>query len=74
MMSDGQGHDQLAKFDGFSLTLNVTAGEADKLFAGLSEGGKVHVPLCETFFAEKFGMCADKFGVSWLLLTAKKQE
>jgi|SoiMethySBSTD1v2_1073268.scaffolds.fasta_scaffold3085506_1 PhnB protein len=74
MMSDGQGHDELANFDGFSLTLNVTPGEADKLFAGLSEGGKVQLPLCETFFADKFGMCADKFGVSWLLLAAKKQE
>jgi PhnB protein len=72
MMSDGRCEGELPKFDGVSLTINVTPDEADKIFADLSEGGKVELPLCETFFAEKFGMVADKFGVPWLLLAAKK--
>ena len=72
MFSDGCGVGDAPKFDGMALTLNVSAAEADKLFAALSEGGQVQMPLCETFFAEKFGMLADKFGVSWMVLAAKK--
>ena len=55
------------------VALNVTADEADKIFAALGEGGQVQMPLSETFFADKFGMLADKFGVSWMLLAAKPQ-
>ena len=72
MMSDGRCQGEAPKFDGFTLTLNVSAAEADKLFAALSEGGQVQMPLTPTFFAEKFGMVADKFGVSWMILAAKK--
>jgi PhnB protein len=71
MMSDGRCDGELPKFDGISLTLNVESGEAETIFSGLGEGGQVQMPLCETFFADKFGMVADKFGVSWLLLAAK---
>ena len=53
-----------AEFKGFSLSLAVkTEGEADKLFAALSEGGQVTQPLIKTFFSPKFGMLQDKFGV-----------
>ena len=72
MMSDGRCDGEFPKFDGVSMTLNVEPGEAETIFNGLSEGGRVEVPLCETFFADKFGMVADKFGVSWLILAAKK--
>ena len=72
MMSDGQGVGELPKFDGVTLTLNVSAAEADTIFNALSEGGKVQLPLCETFFADKFGMVADKFNVPWMVLAAKK--
>jgi PhnB protein len=71
MMSDGRSEGEEGKFDGFTLTLNVKADEADKIFAGLGEGGQVQMPLTETFFADKFGMLADKFGVSWMVLAAK---
>jgi PhnB protein len=74
MVSDGRGYGQ-PKFDGFNLTLNVAnAAEANKLFAALSEGGQVQMPLMETFFAESFGMLADKFGVAWMILAAKKNQ
>jgi PhnB protein len=74
MMSDGRCQGDVPKFDGFALTLNVTADEADKLFAALGEGGQVQMPLTPTFFADKFGMVADKFGVSWMILAAKKEQ
>jgi PhnB protein len=73
MASDGRCQGQ-PQFEGFSLTLNVAnAAEADKLFAALGEGGQAQMPLTETFFAERFGMVADKFGVSWMVLAAKKK-
>jgi PhnB protein len=72
MMSDGQCQGGLPKFDGISLTINASPAEAEKIFNALGDGGQVQMPLCETFFAEKFGMVADKFGVTWLLLAAKK--
>lgn len=61
------------KFEGFSLTLNVAdAAEAEKVFAALGEGGKAEQPLIETFFAHRFGMVTDKFGISWMILAEKK--
>jgi PhnB protein len=33
----------------------------------LSEGGQVQVPLTKTFFSPRFGMLADRFGVSWMV-------
>lgn len=40
--------------------------EADKLFNGLSAGGKVTMPLSKTFWGAYFGMWTDKFGVQWM--------
>jgi PhnB protein len=56
-------------FKGFALTISAkTEAEAEKTFSALSEGGQVQMPLTKTFFAPKFGMCADKFGVGWMVL------
>ncbi len=41
--------------------------ETSKLFNGLSAGGKVEMPLNKTFWGAYCGMCADKFGVHWLI-------
>jgi len=41
--------------------------EIDRLFAGLSDGGKVLMPLNQYPFARKFGWTSDRFGVSWQL-------
>ena len=41
--------------------------EAEKLFDGLSEGGKVEMPLNKTEWAERYGICADKYGVQWMV-------
>ena len=59
-------------FQGFSLTLSApTVAEADRLFAALGQGGKVQMPMVETFFSPRFGMVADKFGVSWMVIVEK---
>ena len=61
-----------ANFSGVSLTLNTgSAAEAEKMFAALGQGGKVTMPMSETFFAHKFGQVADKFGVNWMVLAPK---
>jgi PhnB protein len=58
-------------FKGFALTISTkTEAEADKVFGALSAGGQVQMPLSKTFFAPKFGMCADKFGVGWMVIVA----
>ncbi|WP_407291777.1 VOC family protein [Stutzerimonas zhaodongensis] len=41
--------------------------ESQRLFDGLAEGGQVVMPLEKTFWAERFGMLTDRFGVSWMI-------
>ena len=56
-------------FQGFALSLTVgTPAEADKAFNALADGGKVQMPMSKTFFSERFGMVADRFGVLWMVL------
>ncbi|HVW65237.1 MAG TPA: VOC family protein [Nitrosospira sp.] len=72
MASDGECKGQ-PSFRGISLSLTVSdTAEADRLFAALSEGGQVQMPLTTTFFSPRFGMAADKFGVSWMIYVAPK--
>lgn len=66
MASDGCGPG--SKFEGFSLSIPVkTEADADRVFAALSAGGKVTMPLTRTFWSPKFGMLTDKFGVAWMV-------
>ena len=56
-------------FQGFGLALNAkNDAEAEKLFAAVGNGGQVLQPLTKTFFASKFGMVADKFGIMWMVM------
>lgn len=58
-------------FQGFSLSITpATEAQADKLFAALSDGGEVKMPLAKTFFSPRFGMLTDRFGVSWMIHVA----
>jgi len=41
--------------------------EAEKLFNGLSEGGKIQMPLQDMFWGAYFGMFTDKFGIQWMV-------
>ncbi len=44
-----------------------TKVETDKLFAALSEGGTITMPLQDMFWGAYYGSCTDKFGVQWML-------
>lgn len=58
-------------FQGFQLSLSVAdAAEAEQRFAALADGGQVKMPLAQTFFAPRFGMLVDRFGVSWMVIVA----
>lgn len=53
---------------GCSISLHPgDVAEGERLFAALSEGGQVVMPLEKTFWAERFGMLTDRFGVSWMV-------
>ena len=72
MATDGECSGK-SSFSGIKLTLNATSnGEAEKLFNALAQGGKVNMPMSETFFAHRFGIVADKFGVGWMVLNPKE--
>ncbi len=52
----------------FSISINTgSRAEADKLFNGLSAGGKVTMPMADTFWGAYFGMWTDKFGINWMV-------
>jgi PhnB protein len=70
LASDGQCQGK-PSFQGFSLSLTVPSeAEAERLFAALGDGGQVQMPLAKTFFSPRFGMVADRFGVSWMVYVA----
>ncbi len=70
MASDGRCQGQ-PEFRGFSLSLTAAdEAEADRTFAALAEGGQVQMPLGKTFFSPRFGMVADRFSVSWMVIVA----
>jgi PhnB protein len=72
MMSDGCEGGK-AEFKGFALSLDANnAADGERMFKALSDGGKVQQPLIETFFAERFGMVADKFGIGWMVVAGAK--
>jgi PhnB protein len=51
------------------LSLGVDSdGEAERVFKALAEGGRVLMPLEETFFASRFGQVQDRFGMNWMVL------
>jgi PhnB protein len=61
-------------FQGFSLSLTTKdLPEAKRLFAALGEGGQVNMPFAQTFFSPGFGMVADRFGVSWMVIVEAKK-
>ncbi|HVB17662.1 MAG TPA: VOC family protein [Stellaceae bacterium] len=70
LASDGRCQGQ-PHFDGFALSLTVAdEAEADRVFNALADGGQVQMPPGKTFFSPRFGMVADRFGVSWMVYVA----
>jgi PhnB protein len=53
-----------------SLTVD-SIEEAERIYALLSDGGEIFMPMEETFFAFRFAMLRDKFGTSWMILNER---
>jgi PhnB protein len=69
MASDGSCGGK-ASFSGVTLSISVAdVAQANKVFDALgANGGQVQMPLMKTFFSPAWGMVADKFGVSWMVV------
>lgn len=70
MGSDTGGEWAKSFVQGNNFSVSITAEsreEADRLFAGLSEGGNVTMPLNDTFWGDYFGILTDKFGIGWMV-------
>ena len=53
---------------GFSLSLQMNdTTDAERIFGELASGGKILSPLEKTFWAERFGVVVDRFGITWLI-------
>jgi len=64
--------DRYKKPEGIMITLNTDSiAEAEQSFKALSDGASVTMPLQETFFANRFGMVTDKFGIPWMVINQK---
>src|SRR5215469_5249519 len=60
--------ERYSKPHGFSVNIGVdNVAEAERIFSALAENGTVHMPLGETFWAERFGTLTDRFGIPWML-------
>ena len=74
MASDGMGPQETG-MRGASLALSLDSdAEAERAFNALAQGGQVQMPLGKTFFASRFGMVADKFGVPWMVISGTQQQ
>jgi PhnB protein len=61
--------------DNFSISISAeSTEEADKIFSGLTAGGRVDMPMQKTFWSPYFGMLKDKFGVNWMIDLANCDE
>jgi PhnB protein len=68
LASDAVSEDPFEGIRGFSLSMNYdSVEEAQRVFAELSDGGTVQMPLQETFWAQAFGMLVDRFGTPWMV-------
>lgn len=75
LMVDGQAlmgsDDPTGKYESpksFSVSLQINdPAQADRVFDALAEKGKINMPIQETFWAIRFGMLVDRFGVPWMI-------
>lgn len=52
----------------FAVSVQIESiAEAERIYNALADGGDVRMPFGQTFFAERFGMAVDKFGILWMV-------
>jgi PhnB protein len=74
LMGSDAPRDHFEKPQGFSVTLGIdNPVEAERLFNALAENGTVRMPIQQTFWAERFGMLVDRFGIPWMINCEKSK-
>lgn len=64
----GEWAPRIIEGNNFSLSISTDSREeADRIFAGLSEGGTVTMPMGDTFWGSYFGMFTDRYGINWMV-------
>ncbi len=54
--------------EGFSVSLQTKdTAEAERIFKAMTKNGKISMPLQQTFWAARFGMLVDQFGIPWMI-------
>jgi PhnB protein len=65
----------VSKPQGFCVSVQVESpSEAERIFGELAKGGMVNMPMAATFWAQRFGMLIDKFGIPWMVNCEKPME
>ena len=60
--------DRYRKPEGFSVSIGLSdVAKSERIFQALSEKGSVQMPIQETFWAARFGMLTDQFGIPWMI-------
>jgi PhnB protein len=68
LMASDAPPEHFQKQAGFSINLGTTdPAEAERIFHALAEAGKETMPIAETFWAVRFGMLVDRFGIPWMI-------
>lgn len=66
--------DRYQKPQGFSANIQVAnPAEAERIFGELAQDGTVQMPIQETFWATRFGMVVDRFGIPWMVNCSKPE-
>src|SRR5262245_34645837 len=68
LMGADMAPDQYEEPKGISLSLHIkSVADAERIFHEMAEGGRVVMPLEKTFWAARFGMLVDRFGIPWMV-------
>jgi len=68
IMASDSPHGRYNKPQSFAINVGTDEpAEADRIYAALAEGGAQTMPIAETFWAQRFGMCTDRFGTPWMV-------
>jgi PhnB protein len=60
--------DRAQKTGGYSLSISLKdPAEAERIFNALAKDGQINMPIQETFWALRFGMLVDRFGIPWMV-------
>ena len=74
MASDAHPHMPVTQGNNFFVSIKTESiPESEKLFKALSEKGKIDMPIQETFWAVRFGMLTDQFGIKWMINMDKSE-